>query len=82
MQRSGFLGVALWEVTALLGADASAAPHSRSATTTRTVIASLAGLHLSVTPREMVAASTVVLCPLRVSVLLCERGGGDRGDKG
>lgn len=63
-------GHALWEVTAILGADTSAALHSRSATTTRTVIASLAGLHLSVTPQEMAAALTVGLCPLRVSVLL------------
>lgn len=62
-------GRALWEVTALLGADTSVAPHSRFATTIRIVIAFMAGLHLSVTPQEMAAALTVVLCPPRVSVL-------------
>lgn len=68
-------GCVLWEVTALLGAEPSVAPHSRSATTTRIVTASLAGLHRSVTPQEMAVALTVVLCPPRVSEI-----NGDHGD--
>lgn len=68
-------GCALWEVTALLGAEPSVAPHSRSATTTRIVTALLAGLHRSVIPQEMAVALTVVLCPPRVS-----ESNGDHGD--
>lgn len=69
-------GCARWEVTTLLGAEPSVAPHSRSATTTRIVTASLAGLHRSVTPQEMAVALTVVLCPPRVSESNGDHGGG------